>query len=427
MLLNEVFTPGGQPSITYIPRAGLNIEADLRKAVAQQNNIVSLTGPTKSGKTVVCRSILEDREYVWLEGGQIKTETEIWTKICHDLNQPGEATEKESTATQGQLALGGTAEVGIPANKVGGLLNIGGSRLKTIEKSLKFTPDAMSTAVRYLIDHGICLVIDDFHYIPDSERSSCIRSLKGPVFDGLKLVLLSTPHRAFEAIKAEIEITGRFKHVTVPPWSTNELRQIAEVGFDALRASCDAKIVDRFTSESQGSPLLMQQFCWNICYDSGITKTKLLGSHTIDKDFPVERIFNEVAKDAGFPIYEKLAKGPQSRTDRMMRPTSSGGSVDIYEAILLAIAATGPKEKLSYDQIRTGLNVVLTDKVPQKLEVSNALNNLAQIAERESKGGERPLDWDNNSLDLAITDPFLRFYLRWTIKPTIERGATTPF
>jgi hypothetical protein len=72
----------------------------------------------------------------------------------------------------------------------------------------------------------------------------------------------------------------------------------------------------------------------------------------------------------------------------MMRPTAGGGSVDIYEAILLAIAATGPREKLTYDQIRTSLNAVLIDKVPQKLEVSNALNNLASIAEKESKGGD---------------------------------------
>ena len=152
----------------------------------------------------------------------------------------------------------------------------------------------------------------------------------------------------------------------------------------------------------------MQQFCWNICYDSGIKEKGFL-QQKVDPAFDIFRIFNEVAEDSGFPIYDKLAKGPQSRTERIMRPLVKGGAADIYQAILLAIAATGPKEKLTYDQIRSSLNQVLSDKVPQKLEVSNALNHLASI-DREQNRGERAIDWDGDSLDLVITDPFFRFY-----------------
>ena len=62
-----------------------------------------------------------------------------------------------------------------------------------------------------------------------------------------------------------------------------------------------------------------------------------------------------------------------------MRPLVNGGATDIYHAILLAIAVTGPKEQLSYDEIRSSLNRVLADKIPQKIEVSNALNHLSGI------------------------------------------------
>jgi len=64
------------------------------------------------------------------------------------------------------------------------------------------------------------------------------------------------------------------------------------------------------------------------------------------------------------------------------------------------------------------LQAVLADKVPQKIEVSNALNNLAAIDMKESKG-DRAIDWDQDALELVITDPFFRFYLRWKIKPKI--------
>ncbi|TJV38314.1 MAG: hypothetical protein E5Y02_30035 [Mesorhizobium sp.] len=156
----------------------------------------------------------------------------------------------------------------------------------------------------------------------------------------------------------------------------------------------------------------MQRFCWNICFDADIKETLTL--HRDLGNIDLGPIFNEVAADAGLPIYEKLARGPQSRTDRIPRPLSQGGTADIYQAILLAIAITGPKEKLSYDQIRASLNTILADKIPQKIEVSNALNHLTKI-DIEENSGQRAIDWDSDNLDLFITDPFFRFYLRWQI------------
>jgi hypothetical protein len=91
----------------------------------------------------------------------------------------------------------------------------------------------------------------------------------------------------------------------------------------------------------------------------------------------------------------------------------------------MAIAATGPQEKLSYDQIRGSLNNILEDKVPQKIEVSNALNHLSTIDEKENKG-ERAIDWDGKSLDLVINDPFFRFYLRWNVAPKATDRALAP-
>ena len=85
---DTVFTAGGQPSVTYVERAELDIERQLARAIAAPNQIVSLSGPTKAGKTVLCRRVLGDRQYIWLEGGQVQTTKEIWDKICYELNYP---------------------------------------------------------------------------------------------------------------------------------------------------------------------------------------------------------------------------------------------------------------------------------------------------------------------------------------------------
>ena len=45
------------------------------------------------------------------------------------------------------------------------------------------------------------VVIDDFHYIPEESRPELMRNVKGAVFNGLKVILLSVSHRVFDAIK----------------------------------------------------------------------------------------------------------------------------------------------------------------------------------------------------------------------------------
>ena len=402
---------GGQPSITYVSRSNLGIENDLKKAISQKSLIVSLTGPTKSGKTVLCRNVLADKKTIWIEGGQIKSESDFWSRICYGFNYPVEIKKRTSNSASngGSISIGG--EIGVPGNKITGGIGVNRASSLSIDSDKLYRIDALSTAVSHMVENKITLVVDDFHYIPDEVRASCIRSLKGAIFNGLKVVLLSTPHRAFEAIKAEAEVTGRFKHVTVPTWSVEDLSQIAINGFKALNILCPNSIVSRFSDEALGSPLLMQNFCWHLCYDSGFVETTDRQKR-IHGDFNLSAIFNEIAEDTGLPIYEKLAKGPQSRADRIARPLSNGGTADIYQAILLAIADTGPKQKITYNEIRASLNKILSDKVPQKLEVSNALIHLSDIDKKENKG-DRAIDWDSNNLDLVITDPYFRFYLKW--------------
>jgi hypothetical protein len=130
----------------------------------------------------------------------------------------------------------------------------------------------------------------------------------------------------------------------------------------------------------------------------------------------LNQIFKRISESAGLPIYQKLAAGPQSRKKRAKRPLKgNGGAADIYEALLLALAATGPKSVISYDDLRSSLNGVLSSQVPQKHEITSALKHLAKIS-REG-GAEAAIDWDEDKREINLVDPYLRFFLRWQIKP----------
>lgn len=48
--LRDVFTPGGMPSVTYVERNGLGLESSLRDAIDRGHALITVSGPTKSGK-----------------------------------------------------------------------------------------------------------------------------------------------------------------------------------------------------------------------------------------------------------------------------------------------------------------------------------------------------------------------------------------
>jgi hypothetical protein len=399
---DEVFTAGGQPTVTYVDRKAEDVERTFARAIATPTHIVSLSGPTKTGKTVLCRKMLGDREYVWVDGGQVSSDAAFWDRVCHELSLPYEQENSVTKEQELQLEIGPL------------FVTAAGSRLRSSTSIERTRIDSMAAALSLLTREKIFLVIDDFHYLDDTARTAIMRNVKGAVFNGLKAILLSVTHRVFDAIKAESELTGRFTAISLPHWSEADLRRIPIQGFDALGVDCSESMLDILCAEAQESPFLMQKFCWEICFDREIEKPKILGRHKIPEEYDLSIMFKRISLDAGLPIYQKLAAGPQSRKARAKRPLRSGGEADIYESTLVALARTGPKPVVSYDELRAALGQTLSDQVPQKHEITSALKHLAKIARTAGMGST--IDWDDDAREVNVVDPYLRFYLRWQIR-----------
>ncbi|MEX0955213.1 MAG: hypothetical protein WDZ83_08390 [Rhizobiaceae bacterium] len=311
-LRDEVFVAGGQPTVTYVDRQEAHVERNLARALATPNQIVSLAGPTKTGKTVLCKKVLGEREYVWIDGGELQSASSLWDRISAELSLPYELVHSSET--------GGSVDAGLNVP----IISAGGSRLFSRTKSEAFKVSSMGEAIKAMLADKIVLVIDDFHYLDTAERTELIRNIKGAVFNGLKVLLLSVAHRVFDAISAETELTGRFISVTLPEWTDNELAQIPQLGFNALKIRSDETLIRSLVGECQSSPFLMQKFCWEICFDHSIERSAGIVSISLDDDYDLEGMFIRLAQDAGLPIYQKLVTGPQSRKERMKRPLKGG-------------------------------------------------------------------------------------------------------
>ncbi|MGC8592120.1 hypothetical protein, partial [Acidithiobacillus sp.] len=68
---SKVFVPGGMPRLTYVPREAIKLEASLRNAVENLHKLITVTGQTKSGKTVLVNTVLPRAgvgQNIWIDG-----------------------------------------------------------------------------------------------------------------------------------------------------------------------------------------------------------------------------------------------------------------------------------------------------------------------------------------------------------------------
>ena len=272
-----------------------------------------------------------------------------------------------------------------------------------------------NAAIRNLEKRNIPVIIDDFHYIPPEVQTQIIRSLKNPIFEGLRVVLLSVPHRAYDAVKVESEMTGRVQQLKIPLWRKGELIEIAEKGFPLLNVTSTREQNKALADESYGNPQLMQEFCESLCKSNNIRETarditpiKFTPSMADFFKGITERITSK-------NDYALLLRGPRQRTDRLKRRFVDGSEGDIYAAILRALANTGPAMETMYEQIRTQLRSVLDENIPQLHEVSRVLAQMELISSY-SEGKPRLIEWDKDSATLYILDPYFAFFLRWSVR-----------
>ena len=256
------------------------------------------------------------------------------------------------------------------------------------------------------------VVIDDFHYMPNNAQLDIIRGLKPLVFDGLRVVIASVPHRAFDAVRVEKEMTGRVEQLSIPMWERGELEAIAHSGYGELNVIAPDADIARLAREAFRSPHLMQDFCLQFGTLNGIRETQS-EAEVLESPADWDAFFRGRAPSASKTAFDLLVKGPP-RTDRLPRELKDGTTTDIYGAVLAAIASTGPVTELPYDQLRVALREVLAGDLPQLHEVTRVLLAMSKIA-REQIEGEPVVDYDEDYKTLHISDPFFAFDLRWGI------------
>ena len=106
-----MFNCGGFPRYTYNPRVQLKLEEQVEEYLESGHKLLSLSGPTKSGKTVLCRKLIPKDRGIWISGGDIRQEDDFWNAIINNLGLYTNFTSEHSEAKDDTITTEVTGEI----------------------------------------------------------------------------------------------------------------------------------------------------------------------------------------------------------------------------------------------------------------------------------------------------------------------------
>ena len=426
--VSNVFVPGRLPDLTYNPRANLQLEDQLNDYLDEGGAILTVAGPTKTGKSVLLQQVVPDP--VWLDGQAVTDVETLWRLVGEEL-----VVYTGAEKGVGESATGG-GSVSSKAG-IGPLVQVGAQATYTAtdSESRKYSVERPVAAVvsKALVASARPLVIDDFHFIDRAVQRQVVRALKPVVLAGNAVILVSISHRAQDVVTAEGDMTGRVVPLTVPFWSEADLMQIAQKGFSLLNVHDEQNGLANFLAEQcYGSPHLMQKFCRELCKLNGVRET---APTTIQLQKPEDwTVFLQAQVDAtSRDWFQRLLTGPEERgTTRNQWQVRGDGLLDGYGLTLLAISRTGPKLTLTKAEIKAAVDAAVEGASPQAHQTTRVLQRMTMIASKRATGQaptEAELDAEQEGLPdiqpvleymedgasstLHLADPFFAFYLAW--------------
>ncbi len=409
---NAVFTPNDQPTISYVSRSSRKLEIDLQDYLQTKNIVVSVSGPSKTGKTVLLRSVLDTDYVISLNGAAIRSLSDLWEQTLNWMELPTSSTTSTSSSSGISGGVSGGGEAGIPLvakGKANANINLKEGRSTT--RSSKDAENKFQQIVNEIANSEFVIFIDDFHYIPEDAQIEIAKVIKALAENGVKIVTASVPHRSEDVVRANPELRGRLAGIDIPEWSQDELCQIGKLGFCALNCSIPHATLRKLADEAHGSPQLMQSICYNFAREVGARETAKelfhpkLTSHTISDVLEQTSNFANSAK-----LIRTLHSGPKVKGQPRMQYTFTDGTTgDIYRAILLAISIDPVSRNFTYDEMYNRIKSICVDNSPTGQSISQSLSYMVGLIENQGISNTS-LEWDEATLH--IVDPYLAFYLR---------------
>ena len=419
----EVFTPTSFPTHTYVQRDELHHERLLREWTRSSTQIASISGPSKAGKTVLVQRVVGEGNLVTVSGASVRAPDQLWERVLdwwgepHALMTSSVETTTETTNREhgGQLGISGT---GASHRSAHGESEAHGETMQaTVNRR------GLPQVVQELGGKPYTVLLDDFHYIPEAIQTDVAQQLKDAASRGVRICVASVTHRADNVVRALPELRGRVLAIDLDYWSKQDLLQIAKLGMPLLGLELDDASLQMFATEAAGSPQLMQSICQWMCNHVGARETADPPRQiTLDELARKEILFLTSCTVDFRSLVRAMIAGPRAKLgERRIYTHRDGRTGDVYLTMMRAIAMDPPRLAITYAELTRRLEQLCKGQQPDGASVVRTCAALGQIAAQFAQPTGPSLEWDERAQTLVIPDPYLLFYLRWSV--VLEREA----
>ncbi len=412
----EVFTPNGFPVFTYVTRGNNSLEERVALGL-KMFGLVSIAGPSKSGKTVLIEKVVGVDKLITVAGGTIDSSESLWKQIISSLGVPSSTTTSTNSTVGGNVTASAKGSAGFLGTGIEGNSGLQFSGTHGSSEARVFVRTAQAQACSALRERDLTLLVDDFHYVPREVQTELSKQFKeitriASNAQRVRIVVASVPHRADDPVRANPDLRGRICNVDLEYWDLEDLQKIAQTGLRALNVEIPKLLIQKLAHQAAGSPQLMQTMCFAIVFDAlkisekqSELRTITPSDHQIEHSLEIAASMNDSRSLVG-----KLEDGKKTRgSERISLAFKGGDSGDIYDCILRAIASDPPTLDFHENEIQTRVKDVCITP-PSLQNIRNTLVRMQEIADSHLPQYSTFV-WDGDQL--SITDPHVLFYLRW--------------
>lgn len=415
LFATDIFTPNQFPEHTYIARPKEDLERKLKNALATPNVVVSIAGPSKSGKTVLTKRLVGETNLIHVYGAEITSGSQLWSRVLEWMDVPSSVSEQTGAAVANRYGGEVGGKSGFVIGEASGKAAFDQTRTSSSGTTTLRTDTGLARVVREIAKSEFVVFLDDFHYIPLDAQNEVAKQLKAAGEQGIKICTATVPHRADNVVRQNPELRGRLAQVDTTFWSPTELQQIAAAGFAKLQVALEPEKMLQLALEACGSPQLMQRICLDVCFGLGIEKEFNSPTKVSLPASQLQSILQQSSTHSDFAtMVTAMHEGPKKRgTERRLHKLIDGSEGDVYRVVLSALSYGEPLMELSYRVLMDRIEAVCVGDGPLASSVVPTCRQIAAIAKRVAPM-ERVLEWDDEGVSgtMSIVDPYFLFYLR---------------
>lgn len=269
----DVFTPTTPARLTFVERDSIN--ASLVSALRTPGKQVVVYGYSGSGKTTLLVNKLHQLYDKHITSRCMDGMTfEQLVLDAFDQLSPFYTAEKGEVSRQ-SVDVRVSQDYFVIKSQIGVQFGSEDSSKSVRVLPPQLTPQALA---RFVGVANCCWVLEDFHKMPETERTKLSQIMKifmdiADEYRNLKVIAIGAVDTARQVVEYDPEMRNRVAEIHVPLMSPEEISRIITRGGKLLNIKFDEKLIGGISRYANGLASVCHHLCLNICTSQDINST----------------------------------------------------------------------------------------------------------------------------------------------------------